>query len=70
MEIIGEEDASKRTKIHRLRLIGNSCADTDANRERVVQAQAISTLKTLLAEPELLPYAVAVLYNFMLDYGK
>ena len=35
-----------------------------------MQAQAISTLKTLLSQPDLLPYAVAVLYNFMLDYGK
>ena len=35
-----------------------------------MQADAISAIMALLSEPDLLPYAVAVLNNFMVDYGK
>ncbi|SPO07513.1 uncharacterized protein DNG_10207 [Cephalotrichum gorgonifer] len=41
----------------------------DENRERVVKEGGISTIMGFIAMPDLLPYAVAVLYNLMLDYA-
>lgn len=42
----------------------------DENRARVVQAGTIMTLMSFLSDSDLLPYALAVIYNNMVDYGK
>jgi hypothetical protein len=42
----------------------------DANRERVVKAEAIPLIAGLLSELDLLPFVTAVLYNVMVDYGR
>ncbi|KAK2022337.1 GTP binding protein [Colletotrichum zoysiae] len=53
---------------HMLRLVGNSCADTDENRERVVASKALPVIISFLADDAALPFAVPVLYNVLVDY--
>ncbi|KAK2051270.1 GTP binding protein [Colletotrichum caudatum] len=54
---------------HMLRLVGNSCADTDENRERVVASKALPVIISFLADDDAaLPFAVPVLYNVLVDY--
>ncbi|KAK1990028.1 GTP binding protein [Colletotrichum falcatum] len=54
---------------HMLRLIGNSCADTDENRQRVVASNALPVIIGFLADDDAsLPFAVPVLYNVLVDY--
>ncbi|EFQ34523.1 GTP binding protein [Colletotrichum graminicola M1.001] len=53
---------------HMLRLIGNSCADTDENRERVVASNALPAIIRFLGDDAALPFAVPVLYNVLVDY--
>ncbi|KAK1981834.1 GTP binding protein [Colletotrichum cereale] len=53
---------------HVLRLIGNSCADTDENRERVVVSAALPAIIGFLGDDAALPFAVPVLYNVLVDY--
>ncbi|KAK1590477.1 GTP binding protein [Colletotrichum navitas] len=53
---------------HMLRLIGNSCADTDENRERVVASNALPAIIGFLGDDAALPFAVPVLYNVLVDY--
>ncbi|KAL1858287.1 hypothetical protein VTK73DRAFT_7862 [Phialemonium thermophilum] len=55
-------------RIHALRLVGNSCADTDENRAIVVQSNYLPSLINLLADDSLLSYAIPVLYNICVDY--
>ncbi|KAK2017297.1 GTP binding protein [Colletotrichum eremochloae] len=55
-------------KRHMLRLIGNSCADTDENRERVVASGALPVIISFLGDDAALPFAVPVLYNVLVDY--
>jgi len=72
-------------KIHILRLIGNSCADTgkfpyqfqqlklipaDENRARVVTSNYLPSIILQLKDTSLLPFAIPVLYNICVDYGK
>lgn len=54
---------------HALRLIGNSCADTDENRARVVESGRIHAIIDLLGDDSLLPFVIPVLYNVLVDYG-
>ncbi|PSR84054.1 armadillo-type protein [Coniella lustricola] len=53
---------------HALRLIGNSCADTDENRARVVESGRIHAIIELLYDDSLLPFVIPVLYNVLVDY--
>ncbi|KAF3761649.1 ARM repeat-containing protein, partial [Cryphonectria parasitica EP155] len=53
---------------HALRLIGNSCADTDENRARVVDSGRIHAIIELLYDDSLLPFVIPVLYNVLVDY--
>ncbi|KAK1961636.1 GTP binding protein [Colletotrichum sublineola] len=55
-------------KRHMLRLIGNSCADTDENRERVVASSALPVIISFLGDDAAFPFAVPVLYNVLVDY--
>lgn len=57
-------------QIHILRLVGNSCADTDENRARVVQGNHIVTIIDLLQEESLIPFTIPVLFNILVDYGE
>lgn len=55
-------------KIQVLRLIGNSCADTDENRARLVAANYMPSLILQLQDASLIPFAIPVLYNICVDY--
>ncbi|KAL1865308.1 hypothetical protein Daus18300_007198 [Diaporthe australafricana] len=66
--ILPTPDLRPRLRTHALRLIGNSCADTDENRARVAQGGHISAIIDLLDHDSLLPYVVTVLYNVSVDY--
>ncbi|KAK7975508.1 hypothetical protein PG989_013971 [Apiospora arundinis] len=54
--------------MHTLRIIGNSCADTDENRERVVASNCMPRLVQLLNNDGLLPLIIPVLFNIIVDY--
>jgi hypothetical protein len=64
------EGLRHQLQIHALRLIGNSCADTDENRERVVQGNYLPAIIRCLQIDAVVPYAIPVLYNILVDYGK
>ncbi|KAI0894529.1 ARM repeat-containing protein [Annulohypoxylon nitens] len=51
-----------------LRIIGNTCADQDENRQLVVDSGHIPDLVKLLTHDTLLQFAVPVLYNICVDY--
>ncbi|KAH8179123.1 Armadillo [Sarocladium implicatum] len=62
------EGLRHQLQIHALRLIGNSCADTDENRERVVQGNYLPAIIRCLQIDAVVPYAIPVLYNILVDY--
>ncbi|KXH58936.1 GTP-binding protein, partial [Colletotrichum salicis] len=68
LSVIPTENLRPALKKHSLRLLGNSCADTDENRARVVASNAITAVISFLADDAALPFAVPVLYNILVDY--
>ncbi|KAK1624780.1 GTP binding protein [Colletotrichum phormii] len=68
LSVISTENLRPALKKHSLRLLGNSCADTDENRARVVASNAITAVISFLADDAALPFAVPVLYNILVDY--
>ncbi|OAA56351.1 GTP-binding protein [Niveomyces insectorum RCEF 264] len=55
-------------KIHTLRLIGNSCADEDENRARVVAGNHLGRIVSLLDDDSVLAFVIPVLYNICVDF--
>ncbi|KAH6605954.1 armadillo-type fold domain-containing [Trichoderma cornu-damae] len=55
-------------QIHILRLVGNSCADTDENRARVIQGNHLVVIIDHLQHETLIPFTIPVLFNIMVDY--
>ncbi|KAH1487200.1 hypothetical protein LV164_008274 [Aspergillus fumigatus] len=53
--------------LHALRLVGNSCADTDENRALVVKGNYTAAILNRLS-PELLHVVIPVIYNISIDY--
>ncbi|KAI1735666.1 armadillo-type protein [Xylaria scruposa] len=51
-----------------LRIIGNSSADTDENRARVVASGCLPSIVALLNDDEVLAFVVPVLFNICVDY--
>ncbi|KAI1408696.1 ARM repeat-containing protein [Hypoxylon sp. FL1857] len=51
-----------------LRIVGNSCADQDENRQRVVDSGCLPQLVKLLGHDSLLQLAIPVLFNICVDY--
>lgn len=71
LDIIASTEKQKHgVKVHALRIIGNSCADTDENRARVVEGKYIVSIINHLRDENLVPYLIPVLYNVLVDYGK
>ncbi|KAJ0162915.1 hypothetical protein CTA2_3818, partial [Colletotrichum tanaceti] len=68
LSIIATQGLRPELKKHMLRLIGNSCADTDENREKVVASGALAPVIGFLADDAALLFAVPVLYNILVDY--
>ncbi|RSM18219.1 hypothetical protein CDV31_002944 [Fusarium ambrosium] len=69
LDIIASTEEQKHgVKVHALRIIGNSCADTDENRARVVEGKYIVSIINHLQNEGLVPYLIPVLYNVLVDY--
>ncbi|KZF22795.1 ARM repeat-containing protein [Xylona heveae TC161] len=68
LKITATPDIPQDLMMHSLRLIGNSCADTDDNRIRVVQSNYLIPLMDLLRNPALLRIAIPVIYNICIDF--
>ncbi|CBF79301.1 putative GTP binding protein [Aspergillus nidulans FGSC A4] len=64
--ISSKEIAESSLILHSLRLIGNSCADTDENRATVVNY--IPAILQYLLQPELRQVIIPVVYNLCIDY--
>lgn len=70
LTLLAEDNLREGLQIHALRLTGNSCADTDQNRARVVTEDRLSYVSRHLQNESLLLFTVPVLYNVMVDYGE
>ncbi|CAK7203012.1 hypothetical protein SEUCBS139899_005741 [Sporothrix eucalyptigena] len=66
--ILAVDGLRQSLKIHTLRLIGNSCADEDDNRARVVAGNHLGRIVTLLGDDSILAFVIPVLYNICVDY--
>ncbi|KNG80814.1 GTP-binding protein [Aspergillus nomiae NRRL 13137] len=66
--IASKEDVDTGLLLHALRLIGNSCADTDENRTIVVKGNYISAIIQHLLNPELIQIVIPVIYNICIDF--
>ncbi|KIH89390.1 GTP-binding protein [Sporothrix brasiliensis 5110] len=66
--ILSVDGLRQSLKIHTLRLIGNSCADEDDNRARVVAGNQIGRIVSLLGDNSTLAFVIPVLYNICVDY--
>jgi hypothetical protein len=85
LEILNSHVLENTLKIHVLRLVGNSCADTgkvnlipvnilltfqDENRSRVITSNYLPSIILQLKETSLLPFVIPVLFNICVDYGR
>ncbi|KLU87292.1 hypothetical protein MAPG_06293 [Magnaporthiopsis poae ATCC 64411] len=73
LELLPHDEFETGPKIQALRLIGNSCADTEENRARVVQGAYVPVIAGLLGpvnSDDLLPYVITSLHNICVDYGQ
>ncbi|KAK6614087.1 GTP binding protein [Botrytis cinerea] len=68
LELLSAHTLRHALKLQILRLVGNSCADTDENRARVVASNCIPLIITQLSDTNLLAFAIPVLYNVCVDY--
>ncbi|KAK1839145.1 GTP binding protein, partial [Colletotrichum chrysophilum] len=68
LKIVTTPNLRPALKKHTLRIIGNSCADTDENRARVISSGALPAIIGLLNDDDVLPFTISVLYNILVDY--
>ncbi|KAE8148834.1 GTP-binding protein [Aspergillus avenaceus] len=70
LQLVASKDdcISTTLLLHSLRLVGNSCADTDENRTIVVQGNYTSAIIRHLLNPELIQVAIPVIYNICMDF--
>ncbi|KAG5781633.1 hypothetical protein H9Q73_004705 [Fusarium xylarioides] len=66
--LASDEEQPPGVKVQALRVTGNSCADTDQNRARVVEGKYIVSFIKHLQDMSLVPYLIPVLYNVLVDY--
>ncbi|RAK98021.1 ABC1 kinase family protein [Aspergillus ibericus CBS 121593] len=66
--IASKETVDNKLLLHALRLIGNSCADTNENRETVVKYNYTSAILQHSSNPELIQVVIPVLYNICIDF--
>ncbi|XXG95347.1 hypothetical protein Hte_001608 [Hypoxylon texense] len=62
------DDPGVAVAVHALRIIGNTCADQDENRQRVVESGCLPRLVAMLGHGALVRFAVPVLFNICVDY--
>ncbi|KAI5464846.1 armadillo-type protein [Mariannaea sp. PMI_226] len=68
LQILAAEGISQGVLVHALRITGNSCADTEENRARVVEGNHILSIMRHLQNEKLIPYVIPVLFNILVDY--
>ncbi|KAJ5929669.1 hypothetical protein N7454_006619 [Penicillium verhagenii] len=69
LEVISSrEEIERGLLLHSLRLVGNSCADTDENREIVVKGNYTLAIIRHFLNPDLIIVAIPVIYNICMDY--
>ncbi|KAI0999634.1 hypothetical protein K3495_g8563 [Podosphaera aphanis] len=69
LEVIGYQEITHDLKVQTLRLIGNSCADRDRNRERIAASKSyLPSIILQLRDASLLPFTLPVLFNVCVDY--
>ncbi|GAO16646.1 uncharacterized protein UV8b_00791 [Ustilaginoidea virens] len=66
--LLSQGPLGPKLHIHALRLIGNSCADTDENRARVVDKEQLLAIIPHLKNESLIPFHIPVIYNILVDY--
>ncbi|RFU80594.1 armadillo-type fold domain-containing [Trichoderma arundinaceum] len=68
LRVLARDGLKQGLQIHILRLVGNSCADTDVNRARVIQGNHLATIINHLQHESLIPFTIPVLFNILVDY--
>ncbi|KAH7040829.1 uncharacterized protein B0I36DRAFT_311587 [Microdochium trichocladiopsis] len=69
LSLLATEEALRPSLILQiLRLTGNACADTNANRQRVIDAGVLPKLVALLVQDAMLPIVLVVLNNLCNDH--
>ncbi|KFH47447.1 Rap1 GTPase-GDP dissociation stimulator 1-B-like protein [Hapsidospora chrysogenum ATCC 11550] len=68
LDVIAADTVRPALLRHTLRVIGNSCADTDANRARVVEGNHLPSIIRRVQDETFVPFTVPVLYNILVDY--
>ncbi|KAL7910865.1 hypothetical protein GGI35DRAFT_327272 [Trichoderma velutinum] len=68
LRVLAGNQLREGLKIHILRLVGNSCADTDENRARLLQGNHLVTVINHLQDESLIPFTIPVLFNILVDY--
>ncbi|KAI8958818.1 armadillo-type protein [Daldinia sp. FL1419] len=68
LDLIKGDDPDPDLVSHALRATGNSCADQDDNRQRVVDSGCLAQIVKLLTHDSLLRFAIPVLFNICVDY--
>ncbi|KAG5926947.1 hypothetical protein E4U42_002766 [Claviceps africana] len=66
--LLAKDHLRQKLHIHALRLIGNSCADTNENRARLVDQDRFLSITKHVTDENLLPFNVPVIYNVLVDY--
>ncbi|PGH02394.1 hypothetical protein GX51_04702 [Blastomyces parvus] len=68
LRVIATDDVEDDILLHSLRLIGNSCADTNENRQLVVDKNYTSPIINLFRNPAVVHVAIPVIYNICVDF--
>ncbi|KAJ5338743.1 hypothetical protein N7452_005471 [Penicillium brevicompactum] len=63
-----KDEVESSLLLHSLRVIGNSCADTNENREIVITGNYTLAIIRYFLDPELIFIAIPVIYNICMDY--
>ena len=69
VRVLASDNLRQPLAIHSLRMVGNSCADMDENRGRLVENELLKNVISYLDNMKLLLFAVPVTFNILVDYG-
>lgn len=69
-DLIPETNSNRALQLNCLRILANSCADRDANRQRVIEHPlGLKPVVELVKDEETSPIATAVVWNICNEYG-
>ncbi|KAK2798125.1 hypothetical protein FQN50_008936 [Emmonsiellopsis sp. PD_5] len=68
LQVIATDDVDDDVLLHSLRLIGNSCADTNENRQLVVDKNYTFSIIKLFRNLAVMHVAIPVIYNICADF--